>query len=71
MTNTFNCVCYSTRINVVEKNFYNRFKLDYSNEIEIENISNIIFEKNYEIEIIDDKKQQKYNKIVVTQYLIK
>ena len=54
-----------------KKNFYNRFKLDYANEIEIKNMSNIVFEKNYEIEIIVDKKQRKYNKIVVTQYLIK
>ena len=54
-----------------KKKFYNRFKFDYSNKIEIENMSNIVFEKNYEIEIIVDKKQRKYNKIVVIQYLIK
>ena len=34
-------------------------------------MSNIVFEKNYEIEIIVDKKQRKFNKIIVIQYLIK
>ena len=55
----------------LEKNFYQRLKFDFSNEIEIEKMFNIEFEKNFEIEIIIDKRLRIFNKITITQYLIR
>ena len=54
-----------------KKNFYQRFKFDFSNEIEIKEMFNIEFEKNFEIKIIIDKRLRIFNKITITQYLIR
>ena len=54
-----------------KKNFYRRLRFDFSDEVEIKEMSNIEFEKNFEIKIIIDKRFRIYNKITVTQYLIR
>ena len=54
-----------------KKDFYQRFKSDFSIEIEIKEMSNIEFEKNFEMKIIMSKRIRIFNKTKVTQYLIR
>ena len=53
------------------KDFYRRFRFDFPDEVEVEEMSNIEFEKNFEIKIIVDKRFRIYNKTTVTQYLVR
>ena len=53
----------------VDVDFYNRFRSHYFDFIEIENDTNQY--KSYEIEKLIDKRIKKYNKILVTQYLVR
>ena len=54
-----------------KKDSYQRFKFDFSIEIEIEEMFNIEFEKNFEMKIIMSKRIRIFNKTRVTQYLIR
>ena len=54
-----------------ESNFYQRFKSNHSNVLKIENMSNTNFEKNYETKRLINKRIRIYDKIDVTQYLIR
>ena len=53
----------------VDVDFYNRFRFHYFDFIEIEDDTNQY--KFYEIEKLVDKRIKKYNKIFVTQYLVR
>ena len=54
-----------------KSNSYNRFSSNHSNVLKIENMFNTDVEKNYEIERLVSKRIRTYNKIVVTQYLVR
>lgn len=52
-----------------ERDLYNRKKSSYPKSIKIE--KDIEFEKSYEVEKIIDKRQRKYNKFIIIEYLIR
>ena len=54
-----------------ESNFYQRFKSNHSNALKVEDMSNTNFEKNYKIKRLINKRIRIYDKIDVTQYLIR
>ena len=50
---------------------YHRPRPDHPGEVEVEGLPNTKYLKNYEVEKIVDKRLRKYNRTVVTQYLIR
>ena len=50
---------------------YNRSRLNYLDEIEVESLLNIVFWKFYEMKKLIDKRIRKFDRIFVTQYLVR
>ena len=54
----------------IKTDFFQKSRFDHLEKVEIEKLSNTIYEKNYEIANIVDKRTRKFEKTNVTQWLI-
>ena len=50
---------------------YNRSRSNYLDEVKVENLSNIVYWKFYEVEKLIDKRTRKFDRTFVIQYLVK
>ena len=54
-----------------KQNFYDRSRFHHSNEIDVDEMSNTDFERNYEVKKIINRRTRKYERIAIQQYLVR